>query len=99
MINLNQISAICSQAEIEKEIITMLDFSSELFLKYVKTHDIFYALIDSKLEYVLSLGLDPYECIIQAATVNNSYELITKLNARYIIVKCIYTEIQNGKDI
>ena len=94
MLNLESAFTVCRQSEIEKQITTMLEYGSEIFMKYIQTHDVFYALIDRYSDDVLSLGLDPYECIVQAATVNNSYDLITKLNLRYIIVRCVYSDLK-----
>lgn len=94
MLNLESTFTTCRQSEIEKQIRDMLDYGTEIFLKYVVTHDVFYALIDRYNDFVMSLGLDPYECVVQAATINNSYELITKLNQRYIIVRCKYSDLK-----
>lgn len=94
MLNLESSFTLCRQTEIVKQIDIMLDYGSEIFIKYVQTHDIFYALIDRYSDNVLSLGLDPYECIVQAATINNSYDLITKLNLRYAIVRCVYSNLK-----
>lgn len=97
MLNLESSFTVCRQSEIVKQINTMLDFGSEIFTKYVQTHDVFYALIDRYSDDVMSLGLDPYECVVQAATINNSYDLITKLNLRYILVRCVYSDLQKGE--
>ena len=94
MLNLESSFTVCRQSEIEKQITTMLECYTEIFVRYVINHDVFYALIDRYSDDVLSLGLDPYECVVQAATVNNSYELVTKLNLRYVIVRCVYSDLK-----